>query len=73
MIFPQYKHNQKYQGNTIGVFGLAKAVLNHGGGSASLNAHYRIKASRLHTATPSSPKERRRTVLSQELQRCKRQ
>jgi beta-glucosidase len=30
------------QGKTIGLFGLAKEALIHGGGSASLNAHYRI-------------------------------
>jgi beta-glucosidase len=29
-------------GKTIGLFGLAKEALIHGGGSASLNAHYRI-------------------------------
>jgi beta-glucosidase len=30
------------KGKTIGLFGLAKEALIHGGGSASLNAHYRI-------------------------------
>ncbi|KAH8731374.1 glycoside hydrolase superfamily [Phaeosphaeriaceae sp. PMI808] len=30
------------KGKTIGLFGLAKEALIHGGGSASLNAHYRV-------------------------------
>ena len=33
---------EKVKGKTIGLFGLAKEALIHGGGSASLNAHYRI-------------------------------
>lgn len=32
----------KVKGKKIGLFGLAKEALIHGGGSASLNAHYRI-------------------------------
>lgn len=39
-ILPLKKENVK--GKTIGLFGLAKEALIHGGGSASLNAHYRI-------------------------------
>lgn len=33
---------EEIKGKTIGLFGLAKEALIHGGGSASLNAHYRI-------------------------------
>lgn len=33
---------EKVKGKKIGLFGLAKEALIHGGGSASLNAHYRI-------------------------------
>ncbi|KAJ4252526.1 hypothetical protein NW757_005968 [Fusarium falciforme] len=33
---------EKARGKTIGLFGLAKECLAHGGGSASLNAHYKI-------------------------------
>ncbi|EMD62022.1 glycoside hydrolase family 3 protein [Bipolaris sorokiniana ND90Pr] len=33
---------QQVKGKKIGLFGLAKEALIHGGGSASLNAHYRI-------------------------------
>ncbi|KAI4684154.1 hypothetical protein J4E81_009033 [Alternaria sp. BMP 2799] len=33
---------EEVKGKTIGLFGLAKEALIHGGGSASLNAHYRI-------------------------------
>ncbi|KZM23198.1 hydrolase [Ascochyta rabiei] len=33
---------EKARGKKIGLFGLAKEALIHGGGSASLNAHYRI-------------------------------
>ncbi|KAJ4316021.1 hypothetical protein N0V94_005648 [Neodidymelliopsis sp. IMI 364377] len=33
---------EKIKGKKIGLFGLAKEALIHGGGSASLNAHYRI-------------------------------
>ncbi|KAJ4361538.1 hypothetical protein N0V95_001790 [Ascochyta clinopodiicola] len=33
---------EKAKGKKIGLFGLAKEALIHGGGSASLNAHYRI-------------------------------
>ncbi|KAH6612414.1 glycoside hydrolase superfamily [Boeremia exigua] len=33
---------EKVKGKTIGLFGLAKEALIHGGGSAGLNAHYRI-------------------------------
>jgi beta-glucosidase len=33
---------EKVKGKTIGLFGLAKEALIHGGGSASLNAHYRV-------------------------------
>lgn len=33
---------EKLKGKKIGLFGLAKEALIHGGGSASLNAHYRI-------------------------------
>lgn len=39
-ILPLRKEDIK--GKTIGLFGLAKEALIHGGGSASLNAHYRI-------------------------------
>lgn len=39
-ILPLRKEDVK--GKTIGLFGLAKEALIHGGGSASLNAHYRI-------------------------------
>lgn len=39
-ILPLKKENVK--GKKIGLFGLAKEALIHGGGSASLNAHYRI-------------------------------
>lgn len=39
-ILPLKKEDIK--GKTIGLFGLAKEALIHGGGSASLNAHYRI-------------------------------
>jgi beta-glucosidase len=39
-ILPLTKENVK--GKKIGLFGLAKEALIHGGGSASLNAHYRI-------------------------------
>lgn len=33
---------EKIRGKKVGLFGLAKEALIHGGGSASLNAHYRI-------------------------------
>jgi beta-glucosidase len=33
---------EKVNGKTIGLFGLAREALIHGGGSASLNAHYRV-------------------------------
>jgi beta-glucosidase len=33
---------EKVKGKKIGMFGLAKEALIHGGGSASLNAHYRV-------------------------------
>ncbi|OSS53446.1 hypothetical protein B5807_01562 [Epicoccum nigrum] len=33
---------EKVKGKKIGLFGLAKEALIHGGGSASLNAHYRV-------------------------------
>ncbi|KAF1945390.1 hypothetical protein EJ02DRAFT_500875 [Clathrospora elynae] len=39
-ILPLKKSDMK--GKKIGLFGLAKKALIHGGGSASLNAHYRI-------------------------------
>jgi beta-glucosidase len=39
-VLPLKKENMK--GKKIGLFGLAKEALIHGGGSASLNAHYRI-------------------------------
>lgn len=39
-LLPLKKEDVK--GKTIGLFGLAKEALIHGGGSASLNAHYRI-------------------------------
>lgn len=39
-ILPLRKEDMK--GKTIGLFGFAKEALIHGGGSASLNAHYRI-------------------------------
>lgn len=39
-ILPLRKEDMK--GKLIGLFGLAKEALIHGGGSASLNAHYRI-------------------------------
>ncbi|OAL53187.1 hypothetical protein IQ07DRAFT_585132 [Pyrenochaeta sp. DS3sAY3a] len=39
-ILPLRKEDVK--GKTIGLFGLAQEALIHGGGSASLNAHYRI-------------------------------
>ncbi|CAA9962275.1 Beta-glucosidase [Pyrenophora teres f. maculata] len=39
-VLPLRKENIK--GKKIGLFGLAKEALIHGGGSASLNAHYRI-------------------------------
>lgn len=39
-VLPLTKEQAK--GKTIGLFGLAKEALIHGGGSASLNAHYRI-------------------------------
>lgn len=39
-ILPLKKEAVK--GKTIGLFGLAKEALIHGGGSASLNAHYRV-------------------------------
>jgi beta-glucosidase len=39
-ILPLTRENVK--GKRIGLFGLAKEALIHGGGSASLNAHYRV-------------------------------
>jgi beta-glucosidase len=39
-VLPLKKENVK--GKRIGLFGLAREALIHGGGSASLNAHYRI-------------------------------
>lgn len=39
-ILPLKRENVKSK--KIGLFGLAKEALIHGGGSASLNAHYRI-------------------------------
>ena len=41
-ILPLKKEEMK--GKTIGLFGLAEEALIHGGGSASLNAHYRISS-----------------------------
>jgi beta-glucosidase len=41
-ILPLRREDVK--GKTIGLFGLAKEALIHGGGSASVNAHYRISS-----------------------------